>query len=174
MRVTTTTFAMVLTRAMAAASALAMAACGGGAAKVTTVGNTGGGGGGRAIEASLPGFVDGALWSCQIGDYDPQPCRLSQRGGGWQLTKLMGSQRFDGAVSRRGVTLAFDGDYFCPWGDCTTPMVVEFTPDGPDAAYGPAAYVTTFGDDEIRLRWDADLDNEYGGAGYGKLTGREQ
>ncbi len=116
-----------------------------------------------------PGFTDGALWTCQISDYDPQPCKVSRRGRGWQLVKLLGSQRFAGALAKAGDGLAFDGGFFCPWGACDAPMRVQFDPDG-----GAAAYKTVYEGDEIRLRYDEALAGEWGGAGYGGLTGREQ
>ena len=145
---------------------LVLAACGA-PTKPATIENTGS----EALEQPAQagaGFRDGALWSCQISDYDPQPCKLSQTADGWQLTKLLGSQRFTGSLTPVGKALAFDGEFFCPWGDCTTPMQVEFQPDG------EAAYAAEFGGDQVHLRYDDALANEYGGAGYGGLTGREQ
>ena len=155
----TTTMTMV-------AAALALVACGGGKGSKEPVANASGGGD-EPLAARPAGFRDGALWSCQIGDYDPQPCKVAQDGGQWRLSKLLGSQRFTGVVAPQGAALAFAGEFFCPWGDCTSEMSVEFNPDG-------AGYVTNFGGDDIRLRYDADLASEYGAAGYGGLTGREQ
>ena len=148
------------------AAAFALAACGGPRGSRPPVTNTGGGGG-EALAEAPAGFRDGALWSCQIGEYDPQPCKVEQDGGKWRLSKLMGSQRFTGVIAPQGAALTFAGEFFCPWGDCTSPMNVDFNPDG-------AGYITSFEGEEIRLRHDADLEVEYGGAGYGGLTGQER
>jgi hypothetical protein len=113
-----------------------------------------------------PGFRDGALWSCQISDYDPQPCRLREDGGGWELRKLLGSQRFVGQVAEDGDALRFSGRFFCPWGACDATMEVSFAREGD-------GYRGTFEGDDIRLRYDQALEAEYGGAGYGGLTGEE-
>jgi hypothetical protein len=114
------------------------------------------------------GKTDGALWSCQISDYDPQPCRLERAEGGWYLRKLMGSQRFKGTVTFAGET-AFDfaGSFFCPWGDCTSPMTARFD----KAADG--GYTTSYQNDVIRIAWDSKLASEWGGAGYGGLSGED-
>ena len=151
------------------AAAFALAACGGGSKKpATTIANIGGGEDVAQPDAAAAGFRDGALWVCQISDYDPQPCKLSRAGDGWRLDKLLGSQRFSGRVDERGTSLLFDGEFFCPWGECTQAMKVEFEADGNDG------YVTQFDDDALHLRYDAAAEGEYGGAGYGNLTGREQ
>lgn len=142
-----------------------LAACGGGK-KAGTLAS--GGGGALVAGPRVAGFDDGALWTCQISDYDPQPCKLTRdEQGAWQLAKLLGSQRFRGSVAVQGDALAFDGEFFCPWGDCTAPMQVTFLPAGD-------GFATQFSGDEIRLRWDEGLASEWGGAGYGGLTGAEQ
>lgn len=118
--------------------------------------------------APEPGLHDGALWTCQIGDYDPLPCKLSTTPDGWYLAKLLGSQRFKGTLAWSARDTAhFVGSYFCPWGDCGAEMDVTFKRD-------TATFVTDFGGDTISLRFDAALANEWGGAGYGSLTGDEQ
>ncbi len=121
-------------------------------------------------EATGPasGATDGALWTCQIGDYDPQPCKLGRDGDRWTLRKLLGSQRFRGAVTfAPDGSITFDGSYFCPWGECDQPMQTTFqrTDDG--------GYATGFDNDTIRLEWNPDNARAYGGAGYGALTGDE-
>lgn len=152
------------------AAALALAACGGARSPAPPISNNGGGGEGGAPLAATPGFRHGALWSCQINGYSPQPCKLSRAADGWHLDKLLGSQRFSGRLEPQGMGLVFDGEFFCPWGECTTAMNVDFSPDGPD---GRAGYTATFQDDDLRLRYDLGLESEYGAAGYGGLTGRE-
>jgi len=151
---------------MCVVALLTLAACHGGKPALEPVSNSGGGGGDAPL-ALASGFRDGALWSCQIGGYDPQPCKLSRDGDHWRLTKLLGSQRFTGQLVELGGTLRFSGRFFCPWGDCAQDMEVEFQPDG-------AGYATRFGEDDIRLRHDDAVEADYGGAGYGGLTGDEQ
>lgn len=145
----------------------AIAACGGSSSSSPAVATT-------AVTAPggqpglPPGVADGALWTCQISDYDPQPCKFEREGDGWRLTKLLGSQRFTGDVQfTTDGTIQFAGQFFCPWGDCDAAMEVTFE-RGPGAGY-----LTRFGDDDITLAWNPGNAEEYGGAGYGGLTGRE-
>lgn len=152
---------------VAAALGLALAACGGGKA-AAPIGNTGEGTGGEPLAVATPeAFRDNALWSCQISDYDPQPCKLRQVDGHWELRKLMGSQRFRGTLTPTADGLAFSGSFFCPWGACDASMDVQFAKEGD-------GYVGRFEDDDIHLRHDAALEAEYGAAGYGGLTGDEK
>ncbi|HVK77531.1 MAG TPA: hypothetical protein VM734_29700 [Kofleriaceae bacterium] len=116
-----------------------------------------------------PGVTDGALWTCVISDYDPQPCKFSREGEQWTLRKLLGSQRFAGtATFPPDGSIDFDGKYFCPWGACDTPMQVSFRREA------EGVYTTQLGGDQIRLEWNPANAAEYGGAGYGGLTGEEQ
>ncbi len=115
-----------------------------------------------------PGLTDGALWTCSIDAYDPLPCRFTRSGDGWALRKLMGSQRFEGTASFTRTEMAFDGTFFCPWGDCTVPMVTTFQ------EVGQSHYTAEVEGWPVDLRWDADLAREWGGAGYGGLTGDEE
>lgn len=150
----------------AIASAGAVAGCPGRSTPIAPIGNTAGPDADRP--AAVAGRVDGALWTCQIGDYDPQPCKLSQAGAGWTLAKLLGSQRFAGAFTWTDPdTVEFHGRYFCPWGACDEAMLVTF-------ARADAAFVTDFGGDMISVRYDATLAREWAGAGYGGLTGDER
>jgi hypothetical protein len=113
-------------------------------------------------------LVDGALWTCQIGDYDPQPCKLTAVGDIWVLTKLLGSQRFKGRLLLLDEDNArFIGNYYCPWGDCDAPMDVELKRDA-------AAFVGNFSNDTISIRYDRTMAAEWGGAGYGRFTGDEK
>jgi len=153
------------------ALALGATACGGPGAPPPTIANT-------AAHAPPPfaptGLRDGALWTCQIDDYDPQPCRLSRDGRGWRLAKLLGSQRFRGAVIFREDGARFLGEYFCPWGDCTMGIDVDFTRDADDGAY--VGQARTDGDIQpptLRFQYDPANDAAFGGAGYGGLTGDE-
>lgn len=147
-------------------------ACGGRAAPAPTIANT------AAQDAPVEvasGLRDGALWTCQIDDYDPQPCKLSRDGSGWRLAKLLGSQRFRGAVVFRDGGARFLGEYFCPWGDCTMAIDVDFTRDEDGGAY--VGQARTDGDIQpptLRLQYDQANEAQFGGAGYGGLTGDEQ
>ncbi len=94
---------------------------------------------------------------------------MSRGDGRRPLPKRPGPQRFAGRLAKAGEGLTFDGGFFCPWGACDEPMQVQFDPDG-----GGSSYKAMFEGDEIRLRYDEALESEWGGAGYGGLTGREQ
>lgn len=119
-------------------------------------------------ESGLPaGVSDGALWTCSIDDYDAQPCKFQKEGDGWRLTKVMGSQRFTGVVSFTGEGFSLVGEFFCPWGECDAPVDATFTTDG-------AAYTGVVDESQVKLWWDDANAKEFGGAGYGGLTGREE
>lgn len=125
-------------------------------------------GDGAAADPSLPaGVTDGALWTCQIGDYDPQPCKFHKDGADWKLTKLLGSQRFDGVVHFMPEGFHFVGQYFCPWGACDAAMDFTFKPTD-------KGYAADFDADTLSIHWSPELASEWGGAGYGNLTGRQQ
>jgi hypothetical protein len=152
-------------------SALVVAvACGGSkpAAK-EPIGNntTDGAGSALAAEPDLPdGVTDGALWTCQISDYDPQPCKFHKEGNDWQLTKLLGSQRFTGGITFGEEGMHFVGQFFCPWGACDEAMDLTFK-------RGDKRYEAEFQGDVVGVEWNGALADEWGGAGYGDLTGRE-
>lgn len=154
----------LLALAAVSLSTLALAAC---PAKKSTndpIANTGD----KAPPADDPSMTDGALWTCQIGDYDPQPCKLSKDGEGWRLAKLLGSQRFKGTATWSSPdAIDFAGQFHCPWGSCDEPMNVTFKRDAND-------FKADFSSEVVSLRWDAALAAEWGGAGYGNLTGDEQ
>jgi len=161
----------VSTRASLLVLALATA-CGGRAAPAPTIGNT-------AAQEPPPfaatGLRDGALWTCQIDDYDPQPCKLSRDdNGGWRLAKLLGSQRFRGAVIFREGGARFLGEYFCPWGDCTQTIDVDFTQTDDGAYVGQARSDGDIQPPALRVQYDAANAEAFGGAGYGGLSGDEQ
>lgn len=165
----TQTFAAVVL----AAAGLVAAACG---ARATTpsppANSVASAPGPLAAEPGLPpGVTAGALWTCVIDDYPAQPCKFHQDGGQWRLTKLLGSQRFDGAVSFSAGAIRVVGQFFCPWGDCTVAIDTAFVPDGPAAAN---QYTAVVDGSTIGLRWDEANAAEYGGAGYGGLTGQER
>jgi hypothetical protein len=91
-------------------------------------------------------------------------CVVQAREGRVWLEKVSGSQRFRGWVSATdGGGFAFDGEMYCPWGDCTEPMQAGFVPDG--AGVYRARWIGRDGEpDVITLRYTP---GGYGGAGYG-------
>ncbi len=161
----------VLTIRAIAAAAAAAASCGGTSPAPQPIGNTTVTEIGAASDPDLPaGVTDGALWTCAINGYDPQPCKFHREGDTWYLTKLLGSQRFTGVATFSGAggsAIRFVGQYFCPWGDCDAAMELAFAP----AEAG--GFQAEFGDEPIRLEWKPANAAEYGGAGYGGLSGRE-
>lgn len=155
---------MKLLAAALASLGLATAGCGGTSPPAATLSNAAGG----AAETTPSGVSDGALWTCTILDYPSQPCRFAREGERWTLRKLLGSQRFRGVVTfAPDGGIDFDGERFCPWGDCTAPVQATFAPQG------AGRYATLFDGEPVRLEWDPDNAREYGGAGYGSLTGDE-
>jgi hypothetical protein len=148
-------------------SALALVACWRGGGGSSTLENR------QAVaeERDLTG-----AYFCTIAEdefeYDPFPCVIRKLGGRFVLAKLGGSQRFRGEVRARGEGFTFDGERYCPWGDCTEPMRGAFRPirggalrarfdsagisvtlvPAPDTAFGGVAY---------------------GGDGYGGFEGYE-
>lgn len=145
------------------------AACGPKSSATPPIGNSGGTASALAA-GPAPAVTDGALWTCAIGFYDPQPCRFAREGEGWTLRKLLGSQRFRGTVTfAPDGSFAFDGEMFCPWGACDAVMQTTFRREGDGHYAGELP-----GGDPVRLEWNEDNAGAYGGAGYGGLTGDEQ
>ena len=153
------------------ASLLLACACARPAAPATIIGNQPGPL--VADDAPADGLRDGALWTCQIDDYDPQPCRLARDGRAWSLAKLLGSQRFRGAVVFGDGGARLTGEFFCPWGDCTMPLDVAFEREGDGYVSAPAE-PSAVAPPTLRFRYDAADDAAFGGAGYGRLTGTER
>lgn len=58
-------------------------------------------------------------WRCKFDDYPPMACTIHKKGAGFWLEKTQGSQRIRGPLARSGDDLTFDGEFFCPEGDCT-------------------------------------------------------
>lgn len=107
-----------------------------------------------------------AAYLCSIEDggfrYPQMPCVVKSVGGKYMLAKLAGSQRFRGEVRPVGEGFSFDGEYYCPWGDCTQPMHGEFVrrPSG--------ELVGTFRDNQVIVRLTpAPSNTAWGGTSYG-------
>ncbi len=133
-------------------------ACGGGGGKAETIGN-------RGPLVVSDGDMTATYW-CAItsGEYDypPMPCEIRKVNANFMLAKLAGSQRFRGVVKPRGDGFTFDGEFYCPFGDCTQPLhgVFARTSDG--------KFRGTFNDNAIIVTMTRTEENSsWGGAGYG-------
>jgi hypothetical protein len=65
-------------------------------------------------------------------------------------------------VIPQGEGFAFEGEYYCPWGDCTQPLHGVFEPAG------KGGYRGTFRDSTVTVMLiPAPADSTWGGATYG-------
>jgi hypothetical protein len=138
----------------------AMAACGAPSTATTS-----------AVLSNEAPYAAGPLYpgdyACQIQDggydYPPFRCVVRSDGGRTLLEKVEGSVRFRGVIAPiTADRFRFDGEVYCPWGDCTEPVHAEFSPQG-------AAYVAMFQPadrrrDPMRITVQRII---YGGTGYG-------
>lgn len=105
-----------------------------------------------------------AQYACSIESdgyrYPPFPCAVRNVDGKYMLAKLAGSQRFRGEVRAVGQGFTFDGEFYCPFGDCTSPMRGEFVrrPNG--------TLVGRFDQPSIVVTLEPS-GGAYGGTGYG-------
>ena len=147
--------------------AIVASACGG-TKRDSSIGNSSAGGGGRDLTAA---------YLCSIEDaggyhYPQMPCVVKNVDGKFMLAKLAGSQRFRGEVKPLGNGFTFDGEYYCPWGDCTQPMHGEFVrrPNGELVGQFKDASVTvTMVPAPANVAWGGTSygGDAYGGFGYG-------
>lgn len=93
--------------------------------------------------------------------YPGYPCAIRKIEGRWMLAKLAGSQRFRGEVRVRGEGFTFEGELYCPWGDCVQTLHGVFKPAGRGALRG------TFRDAELIVTLVPAPDSAFGGAAYG-------
>jgi hypothetical protein len=72
------------------------------------------------------------LCSIQEGGYEYPPfrCIVGFEGGRGVLEKVEGSVRFRGVIASTAAGFRFDGEVYCPWGDCTEPVSAEFRSSG--------------------------------------------
>lgn len=100
--------------------------------------------------------------------YPRFPCVIRKVDGRLLLAKLAGSQRFRGEVKPLGDSLSFDGEFYCPWGDCTRPLHGVFEPVGRGALRG------TFRDESMVVLLEPAPETAfgtgYGGVGYGGVS----
>ena len=93
-------------------------------------------------------------------EYPAFPCTIRQDGRHLVLAKLGGSVRFEGEVRPRGEGFAFDGQVYCPSGDCTEAVAGTFQPAAGGALTG------TLGQDRMVVQL-VRASAGFGGAGYG-------
>jgi hypothetical protein len=107
-----------------------------------------------------------AAYFCSIHmdryQYPRFPCVIRKVDGRWMLAKLGGSVRFRGEVRPEGHGLAFDGELYCPWGDCSKPLHGVFQPTGK-----PGALRGLFADAGVTTLLEPAPDSAFGGAAYG-------
>jgi hypothetical protein len=131
-----------------------LVACWSGKPSESTIDNHGGGE--RDLTASFFCSIEEAGFK-----YPGYPCAIRKIEGHWVLAKLAGSQRFRGEVLPRGEGFTFEGEFYCPWGDCDKPLHGVFKPAGQGALRG------TFRDDEMIVTLVPAPDSAFGGASYG-------
>ena len=105
--------------------------------------------------------LTGAYW-CTIESsgytYDPYPCVIRRVDNDFVLAKLGGSQRFTGVVRAVHGGFSFDGEFYCPWGDCSQRMHGVFVPRNGGFQ---------FQDDHIAVSLKPAPESAFGGVGYG-------
>jgi hypothetical protein len=116
-----------------------------------------------------PGGLVAGDYACRIDEggyrYPPFHCVVAARGDQVVLEKVEGSVRFRGTVTRHGDGFAFDGELYCPWGDCTEKVHSVFAADGGGAYHGTVTSLQS-GPATVTLRY---APGGYGGDGYGGL-----
>jgi len=93
----------------------------------------------RALDGRRAALPDGQ-YTCTIqgddGDKYPSfPCVVATSNGQVRLEKVAGSQRIRGAVTMTEGGFRFEGEFFCPYGDCAEPVVAEFHRTGDERHY---------------------------------------
>lgn len=84
-------------------------------------------GGGEPPPAGGDKVIPDGQYSCTIDDYSPFVCQVYTNPDGSQtLEKMGGSQRFRGKVFEADNGFAFEGVFFCPYGDCTRDVQANF------------------------------------------------
>jgi len=126
--------------------------------------------GNQAMVNEPTGLAIGA-YTCRIQesgyDYPPFRCVVTLDGGRYTLEKVEGSVRFRGVVAETPAGFRFEGEVFCPWGDCTEPVSGEFQQNG-------TTYVANFAARRSGPAMTVILEpasgyggDSYGGYGYG-------
>lgn len=126
--------------------------------------------GNQADPMAQSGFGPGD-YVCTINeggyDYPPFKCVVANAGGHMTLEKVEGSVRFRGVVAPTDGGFHFDGEVYCPWGDCTEPVHAQFEVNG-------TAYIAQFASKQsgpmtvtLQSTQYGYGGNGYGGYGYG-------
>ncbi len=118
--------------------------------------------GNQSALVATPKDFTGAYWCSIASDgyqYDRFPCVIKRVNGRTVLAKLAGSQRVRGFIKPTGTGFRFDGELFCPWGDCTQPLEGDFRSTG-------GGYQATFAGG-MAMRLERASPDAFGGASYG-------
>jgi hypothetical protein len=90
---------------------------------------------------------------------------IEARDGRPWLEKVEGSVRLRGRIEKQGDGFAFDGELYCPWGDCTEHVQTVFAADGA-GGYRGALHSAQSGTIIVTMAY-ADRGGVYGGGAYG-------
>lgn len=123
----------------------------------------------KLIVAPQPSSLDpsshdptGVYW-CSIDDKDRLEfrCEITRSGAKLQLTKVSGAERIRGDVTVEGDELAFSGERFCMWENCTSKLNGRFKP------LPGGQYVGSFKESPLIVRLAPMPKGAMGGNGYG-------
>lgn len=135
-----------------------VAACGSHAPTTAPLRNVGSG---AATEPPI------GAYACKITEsgfeYPPFRCVVRLDDGQLTLEKVEGSVRFRGVIAATAGGFTFDGEVYCPWGDCTESMRATFRAEGD-------RYLGSFTSRQAGPPMDVVLtpaQEGYGGDGYG-------
>jgi hypothetical protein len=150
----------------------AIVACAASGAQRKTIENHPGGGDGGGLSGMAGGVLPVGAYACSFESdgyqYPPFPCAVSMHGRDTWLEKTGGSQRIRGTITAIGGGFHFDGEYFCPWGDCTSKTSGDFHAAGVNTWEGRVG--SDGGDVVVRLVYlpgGAVGGGMYGGSMYG-------
>ncbi len=134
--------------------------------------------GGRKVVENVPDGASGGRaelpdgsYACSIEEsgykYPPFACVVSTSGGRTRLEKLGGSQRIRGDVTFTGAGgFRFEGEFYCPWGDCTQAIAGDF--HGTNGQDFVGEFLTSTGTVIFALRYlPGGGADSYGGGAYG-------
>ena len=153
-----------------AAAVMALAACG--PAQQTSLAPRPIGNQSDPMEATGSPPIGDYTCSIQEGDYAYPPfrCIVGFEGGRAVLEKVEGSVRFRGVIASTPAGFRFDGEVYCPWGDCTEPVSAEFRSSGGGLYVGSFATRRAGPPMTVTLepsRYAGYGGYDYGGYGYG-------
>jgi len=125
----------------------------------------GGAGGGAPVAPQ--GAMRAGMYHCSLEDggyrYPDFPCVVNVGAdGATSVEKLAGSQRFRGNLTAAGDGVAFEGQFYCPYGDCNAAIRGSFRRTGEDVWEG--TFEGGHAPMIVRMVYAADA---YGGGVYG-------